>query len=272
MSLFMSIVAAFNVVLHRYARQDDIVIGTAASGRHYEEMLPLVGFFSNTLPLRVDLSGDPTFSELLARVRSVTLMAQAHQEVPFEKVVEVLNPERNPAHTPIFRHFVTLDVEPLAGATLAGASLEQLPVPDWNWSRFDLSFILLERGDGGLGGFVEYAADLFDAETVERMIGNLETIISAATSEPARRHLRASPADRVRAAGAGGMESDCCRLPVEAPRGAVRRAGAESARRPCSCLRGPRAQLRRAQRAVESPGRGTACTRRRQGVARRNLP
>jgi amino acid adenylation domain-containing protein len=185
-SLFMALVAGFDVVLQRYSRSDDVVIGTAVSGRHYEGLLPLIGFFSNTLPLRVDLGGDPTFADLLARVRTVVLMAQAHQDVPFEKLVEVVNPERNPAHAPIFQTLVTLNTEPLAGATLAGATLEQLDVLDWDWSRFDLSFILLERGEGGIGGFAEYASDLFDAGTVERMLGHVETVLAAAVADPSR--------------------------------------------------------------------------------------
>ena len=137
-SLFMVLLAAFKAVIHRHTGVRDMVIGSPVSGREHEETASLLGYFSNTLALRTDLSGDPTFAELLARVKLTTLEARAHQELPFEKLVEVLNPARDQSHSPIFQVLLGFDVAQDA-PTLAGHTLEQLPVPGWQWSRFDLS-------------------------------------------------------------------------------------------------------------------------------------
>ena len=136
-SLFMVLTAAFKTLLHRYSGADDLVIGTPVSGRHYEETAKLLGFFSNTLALRTDLSGDPTFAELVKRVRATVLGGLGHQELPFEKLVEVLNPERSRSHSPLFQVLFGYDIVDGARRQIGGHELERLPVPGWTWSRFD---------------------------------------------------------------------------------------------------------------------------------------
>jgi amino acid adenylation domain-containing protein len=182
-SLFMVLLAGFKALIHRYTGAQDIVVGSPVSGRQHEETTSLLGYFSNTLALRTDLSGDPTFAELLARVKLTTLEARAYQELPFEKLVEVLNPDRDQSHSPIFQVLLGFDVAQ-GPPTLAGCTLQQLPVPGWRWSRFDLSIVLRERDDGSLRAQLEYATDLFDAGTIERLIGHYRTVLAAAASGP----------------------------------------------------------------------------------------
>jgi amino acid adenylation domain-containing protein len=178
-STFMVLLAAFKTLLNRYTGVEDLVVGAPASGRHHEETTQLLGFFSNTLALRTDLSGDPTFTELLQRVKTTTLEAQIYQELPFEKLVETLNPQRSQSHSPLFQVLLGYDVSPAQPPKLAGTELEQLPVPGWQWSRFDLSIVLREMPDGSLHAQLEYATDLFDASTIERLIGHYRTLLEA---------------------------------------------------------------------------------------------
>ena len=161
----------------------DVVLGSPVSGRLHEEIASLLGFFTNTLALRTDLSGDPSFAELLARVKRTTLEARAHQELPFEKLVEVLNPERSQSHEPIFQVLFGFDVVP-GGHKLAGCRLEALPLPAWQWSRFDLTIVLHEGADGSLCAYLEYSTDLFDACTIERLIGHYQTLLGAVADGP----------------------------------------------------------------------------------------
>ena len=186
-SLFMVLLAAFKTLLHRYTGAQDIVLGTPVSGRHYEEIAPLLGYFSNTLVLRDDLSGDPTFRELLARVKVTVLEAQIHQELPFERLVELINPERAQSHSPLFQVLFAFDVAPAQPPMLAGHEVERLSAPGWEWSRFDLSLALRDEGDGSLCGELEYATDLFDAETIDRLIGHLSTLLDAIARDPTQR-------------------------------------------------------------------------------------
>jgi amino acid adenylation domain-containing protein len=186
-SLFMTLLAAFETVLHRYTGADDFVVGTPISGRHEENTQQLIGYLSNTLALRSDVSGDPAFTELLARVKVTTLAGQAYQELPFEKLVEVLNPERALSHTPLFQVLLTFDIAPSTPPTLGGRPLEELPVPGWEWSRFDFSLGLSERPDGSLSATYEYATDLFDEATVVRFSSHLETLLQGVVQDPARR-------------------------------------------------------------------------------------
>jgi amino acid adenylation domain-containing protein len=179
-SLFMVLLAGFDTLLHRYTSVDDLVVGVPVSGRHHDEVQSLLGYFSNTLAVRCDLSGDPAFSELLARVKTTMLEAQIFQELPFEKVVEVLNPERAQSHSPIFQVLLGFENAPSKAPTLGGASLHVLPVPGWEWSRFDLSIVLGEEHDGSLRVDVEYATDLFDAATIARLVEHLRTLLQGA--------------------------------------------------------------------------------------------
>jgi surfactin family lipopeptide synthetase A len=185
-SLFMVLLAGFQALVHRYTGVEDLVLGTPVSGRQHEEIAPLLGFFSNTLALRTDVSGDPTFADLLARVKLDTLKARAHQELPFERLVEALNPDRSQSHTPIFQVLFGFDVAAPA-PTLNGHTLEQLPVPGWHSSRFDLSIVMREREDGSLHGQLEYSTDLFEASTIERLICHYKTLLGAAVEDPRQR-------------------------------------------------------------------------------------
>jgi amino acid adenylation domain-containing protein len=186
-TLFTLLLAAFNTVLHRYTGAEDVVVGTPISGRSHIEVAKLLGYFSNTLALRTDVSGDPTFSELVARVKATTVQAQIHQALPFEKLVEVLNPQRTESHSPVFQVLFGFDIMPARAPMLAGRELEPLPVPDWEWARFDLSIVIREQSDGSLHGRIEYARDLFDASTIGRLIGHFETVLEAAARDRTRR-------------------------------------------------------------------------------------
>jgi amino acid adenylation domain-containing protein len=183
-SLFMVLLAGFKVLLHRYTGSEDVVVGTPVSGRHYEEIAPLLGFFSNTLALRTDLSGDPTFAELLARVKMTLLGGLAYQELPFEKLVQVLNPERARSHSPIFQVLFGYDRVSGRERTIGGAPARQEPIPGWESARFDLSIIVHDLPDGSLHLHVGYSTDLFDAGTVERLLANLRTLLASAATEP----------------------------------------------------------------------------------------
>jgi amino acid adenylation domain-containing protein len=189
-SMFTLLLAVFKTLLHRYSGAEDLVVGVPASGRHHEETASLLGFFSNTLAMRTDLSGDPTFEELLQRVKATTLEAQLHQELPFERLVEALNPRRSQSHSPIFQVLFGYDVAPVQPPTLAGSELEQLPIPGWQWSRFDLSIVARELPDGSLRAQLEYATDLFDAATIERTIGHYKTLLRAVCRDAGQRLSR----------------------------------------------------------------------------------
>ena len=183
-SMFMLLLAGFTALVHRYTGEEDIVVGAPASGRHYEETAGLLGFFSNTLVLRSDLSGDPSFAELLRRVKATTMEAQIFQELPFEKLVEVLNPERAQSHSPVFQVLLGYDVAPAQEPAIAGRALEHLPVPGWESARLDLSIILREVAGGALHAHLEYTTDLFDAATIERLIGHYRTLLAGAVENP----------------------------------------------------------------------------------------
>ncbi len=186
-SIFVLLMAAFKTLVHRYAGVDDVVVGAPASGRHYEEVSQLLGCFSNTLALRTDLSGDPTFAELLSRVKETTMEAQVYQELPFEKVVEALNPERAQSYSPVFQVLFGYDVAPAQPPELAGQALQRRPVPGWEWSRFDLSIILRDLDDGALHADLEYTTDLFDAATIDRLIGHYRTLLEGVLRDPQQR-------------------------------------------------------------------------------------
>jgi amino acid adenylation domain-containing protein len=186
-SMFMLLMAAFKALLHRYTGVEDLVVGTAASGRHHEETANLLGFFTSWLALRTDLSDDPTFAELLGRIKTSSLEARIYQELPFERLVEALNPERVQSHSPIFQIMFTHDIAPMEPPEIAGRLLEPLPVPGWAWSRLDLSVNLRELPDGDLHGTAEYATDLFDDSTIERLFGHYTTILEGVLRDPTQR-------------------------------------------------------------------------------------
>jgi non-ribosomal peptide synthetase component F len=143
----MTLLAAFNVLLSRYSGQEDIVVGSPIANRNYAEIEPLIGFFVNTLALRSNLAGDPSFRELLAKVKEVALGAYAHQDIPFEKLVEELQPERSVSHHPIFQVLFALQNAPMQAMELPGLRLERVPIFTGT-SMFDMSWFAIEVADG----------------------------------------------------------------------------------------------------------------------------
>jgi amino acid adenylation domain-containing protein/non-ribosomal peptide synthase protein (TIGR01720 family) len=181
-TLFMTLLAAFQALLARYSHQDSISVGTPIAGRNREELESLIGLFVNTLVLRTDLSGEPTFRELLRRVRETALGAYAHQDLPFEKLVDALQPERSLSHTPLFQVMFALQNLPMTAQTLPGLKLEmmeaEVPV-----AKFDLSLTMIESGEHLTGEF-EYNTDLFDQTTIERLTAHFQTLLAAVVTNP----------------------------------------------------------------------------------------
>jgi amino acid adenylation domain-containing protein len=181
---FMTLLAAFQVLLYRYSGQDDIVVGSPVANRSRSELESLIGFFVNTLVLRSNLSGEPNFREFLLRVRDVCLSAYAHQDLPFEKLVQELQPERDYSRNPLFQVMFVVQNTPRPFPQPSGFSVERVDVLTAT-SPFDLSLYLRER-DGKLIGFVEYSTDLFDSSTMERMVGHFRTLLEGIVADPDR--------------------------------------------------------------------------------------
>ena len=182
---FMLLLAAFKVLLYRYTGQTDLVVGTPIAGRTRAEVEPLIGFFVNTLALRTDLSADPSFVELLGRARETCLGAYAHQDVPFERLVEELQPERSLAHAPLFQVMFGLQNTPQAETRLPGVTLSQFEV-ERATAKYDLTLMMAE-GEGGLSASFEYSTDLFDATTIRRMSDNFGVLLAGVAADPGRR-------------------------------------------------------------------------------------
>jgi len=180
-SLFMTLFTAFTVLLGRYSRQDDIVVGSPVAGRNRAETEDLIGFFVNDLVLRTDLSGDPSFAELLGRVRETVLAAYAHQDLPFEQLVDALVSGRDRSRAPLFQVLFNYFLEDGAEREPGAEVLDGL----WTGAiaRFDLRMIFKDDGRE-LSGAVQYPVALFDAATVERMAGHLGTILDAVAADP----------------------------------------------------------------------------------------
>jgi len=178
---FMVLMAAWQTLLHRYSGQDDICVGTAIANRQRKETEPLIGFFVNTLAIRTDLSGDPTFRQLLGRLRRQALGAYAHQDLPFELLVERLQPQRNTSHAPVFQVMYAHDSGTTVPIELPGLTLESLPIEE-RAAKFDLILATCPN-DEGLRVVMEYNVDLFNRDTVDRMLGHYETLLEAATAD-----------------------------------------------------------------------------------------
>ncbi len=183
----MTLLAGFAALLHRYSGQDDLSLGTPTAGRNRSELEGLIGFFVNTLVLRLTLPGSPSFHGLVERVREAALGAFAHQELPFEKVVEELQPRRDPSRPPLFQVLFALQNRrdtAAPAAELPGLALRGIPLGAES-AKFDLSLALGEN-EGGLVGGLEYNRDLFEAATIDRLTGHLAVLLAAAAAEPGR--------------------------------------------------------------------------------------
>ncbi|NBM15845.1 non-ribosomal peptide synthetase, partial [Streptomyces sp. GC420] len=183
-TLFMVLLAGFKALLARWSGQTDVAVGTPIAGRSRVELEPLIGFFVNTLVLRSDLSGDPSFQNLLARVRDTALAAYDHQDLPFDRLVEELRPDRDPGRNPLFDVLFQLHPEQLDSLPLHGVSVRVVDV-DNGTAKFDLSLAVTELPDGLLGT-LQYATDLFDRATVERFAEHYVRLLRSALADPAR--------------------------------------------------------------------------------------
>jgi hypothetical protein len=181
-TLFMSLMAAFQTLLHRYARQDDVVIGADIANRNRAETEALIGFFVNMLVMRADFSGDPTFAAMLRQAREVSLEAFAHQDVPFDRLVDELQPERSSSYNPLFQVAFVLQNAPMPWLKAPGLDITPYPV-EHEAVQFDLILALTEEG-GILDGSITYNADLFEAATMERMAGHYLTLLRSVSDDP----------------------------------------------------------------------------------------
>ncbi|MBE9188793.1 amino acid adenylation domain-containing protein [Gloeocapsopsis crepidinum LEGE 06123] len=196
-SLFMLLLAAFQTLLYRYTGQEDIVVGSPIANRYRSELEDLIGFFVNSLVLRANLSGNPTFRELLQRVRDVALAAYIHQDLPFEKLVEELDPQRDLSRNPLFQVAFALQNAPMQPLELPGVTLEPVAIEPGT-TRFDLEVHLWEPNHGlrslwrsqeGLSGFISYSTDLFDRHTIGRLIEHFQTLLEGIIVNPDARLL-----------------------------------------------------------------------------------
>ncbi len=183
-TLFMVLAAALQAVLQRYSGQDDIALGVPIAGRNRAELEGMIGFFANTLVLRTDLSGTPTFRELLARVRETAVAAYAHQDLPFEKLVEDLKLPRDTSRNPLFQVMFAMQ-KAEAALKLGGLALSPVPA-ETRTAKFDLTFYVTETSEG-LSGTLEYNTDLFDAATIDRLVAHYQVLLEGAATAPHQR-------------------------------------------------------------------------------------
>ena len=183
-TLYMTMLAAFNVLLWKYTGEQDIVVGTPTAGRMRRETEEMIGFFVNTLVMRTDLSGNPEFRELLRRTRELTLGAFENQDLPFEKLVEELHPQRLPAHNPLFQVMFVLQTAPRGDLRLPGISFTKIET-DNDTAKFDLTLSLTEK-ENGLSGWLEGNADVFEYESLARMASRYETLLRGIAADPSR--------------------------------------------------------------------------------------
>jgi len=181
-TLFMSFMAAFSVLVHRSTGSDRLVVGTDIANRRRGELEDLVGFFVNQLVLAFDLSGDPTFRELLQQVRRDILEAYAHQDAPFDRLVELLKPERDVSRTPLFQLKLVLQNAPFSMQSPQGLTMSPLYVHTQT-AKFDLLLNLMETGDG-IAGYAEYSTDLFEAATIARLLQGFERVLRIVVERP----------------------------------------------------------------------------------------
>jgi hypothetical protein len=180
---FMVLMAVYAITLGRFGRSDDITVGTPVACRNRAEVQDLIGLFLNTLVLRTDLSGDPSFREVLRRVKEMALGAYAHQELPFERLVDELAPVRDASRTPLFSTMFLWASGDSEGRRVGGLRAEELPVGESD-AKFDLTLVVVDQPDGTLTGFLNYATALFDRDTVERFATHFTTLIDNIARTP----------------------------------------------------------------------------------------
>jgi non-ribosomal peptide synthetase component F len=181
-ALFMTLLTAFQTLLHRYTAQDDLLVGSPIAGRTRTETEALIGFFVNTLVLRTRLHGNPSFRELLGRVREVALGTYAHQDLPFEKLVEELQPERRLNYSPLFQVMFALQNVPRYSLEPPRFSLQTLEL-DNGTAKFDVTLYMFDES-AGLRGSLEYDAEYFDAATIARMLGHFQALLESIAADP----------------------------------------------------------------------------------------
>src|SRR5215204_4200673 len=181
-TLFMSLLAAFQVLLQRYSGEEDIAVGTPVAHRTRAETEELIGFFVNTLVLRTELSGNPTFRELVQRVKETSLGAYAHQDVPFEKLVEELAPERNLSVTPLFQVMFAMENTPAPEIKLRDLHLSLLETAR-ETAKFDIVLVMWETAEG-LEGSLEYSTDLYEEATMQRLLCQFQTLLEGIVTDP----------------------------------------------------------------------------------------
>ncbi|HYH79871.1 MAG TPA: amino acid adenylation domain-containing protein, partial [Longimicrobium sp.] len=212
-TLYMVVLSAFQVLLSKYGGSEDIVVGSPTAGRTRKEVAGLIGFFVNTLVLRADLGGDPSFREVLRRVREATLGAYEHQELPFEKLVAELQPERSLSHSPLFQVVFTLDDDAQdAGGGLAGLSVQGIGT-ELALTELDL-LLELAAGSDGLRGGLTYSTDLWEAATMRRLVGHFTRLVEQAAAHP---DVRISRVTLLNEAERRQVVEEWNRRPVEYP-------------------------------------------------------
>ena len=218
-TLFMTLMAALQVLLFRHSGQEDVIVGFPSAKPRPPRARSLIGFFVNTLPLRTNLADNPRFTEVLRQVRRRALEAYAHQDVPFERLVDDLVSERDLARTPIFQVMLALIDDPLSAFDVPGLRCTALEVPVTT-TRFDLVLNLEENTDGLVGG-LEYSTDLFDRDTIERLVGHLHTLLRSIIAESRAADWGAGYSDEhgaARSAGAAYMREEVRGINLSASR------------------------------------------------------
>ena len=181
-TLFTTLLTVFKILLYRYTNIEDIIVGSIVANRNQAEVEGLIGLFANSLVMRTDLSGNPTFQELLGRVQDVVLSASSHQDLPFEKLVEELQTERNSSRSPLFQVMFILESEQEIRWEFPGLNLNVVEVEN-NSTKFDLTVEVKETSDG-INGWFEYNADLFNADTIGRMIDHWQVLLAGVVAQP----------------------------------------------------------------------------------------
>ena len=184
-TLFMTLLTVFKVLLHRYTGQTDIVVGTPIANRSRAETAELIGYFLNTLALRTDLSDDPSFGDLLTQVRELAFEAYAHQDLPFEKLVKELQPDRDPSYNPLFQVMFVLQQDTTEMLELPNLTLNTIEI-DSGVAKFDLTLFMTQT-EQALRAMFEYNTDLFDSSTIGRMLGHLQTLLEGIAADPDQR-------------------------------------------------------------------------------------